>query len=159
MGATSLPPDSNRDIRTDFSTDCAAGTSPVVFPDDEEISLPIDLLSYPNQFLRARNRAEPATFATLSINFDLRHHPTNWNTGIMEKWNNGFEENQLIFFLTVLLSIVPIFQHSIVPCPSDCLHFLEMLDLFFRITYCPEHFGRMFSIFRRGSLDLEGILR
>jgi hypothetical protein len=77
MGATSLPPDSNRDIRTDFSTDCATGTSPVVFPDDEEISLPIDLLSYPNQFLRARNRAEPATFAALSINFDLRHgsHP------------------------------------------------------------------------------------
>ena len=71
-----LPPDSNCDIRTDFSTDCATGTSPVVFPNNKEVSLPVDLFSQPDQFLRARDRAEPATLTTLPINFDFGHHPS-----------------------------------------------------------------------------------
>ena len=61
------------DIRTDFSTDCAAGASPVIFPDHEEVSLPIDLFSHPNQFLRARDRAEPTALTALAINFDFGH--------------------------------------------------------------------------------------
>jgi len=71
-----LPPDSNSDIRTDLSTDCATGTYLIVFPDHKEVSLPVDLFSHPNQFLRARDRAEPATLTTLSINFDFGHHPS-----------------------------------------------------------------------------------
>jgi hypothetical protein len=88
----SLPPDSNRDIRTDFSTDCAASASPVVFPDNKKVSLPVDLFSHPNQFLRARDRAEPATLTTLPINFDLSHFQKPF--GVMEHWSNGEMERE-----------------------------------------------------------------
>jgi hypothetical protein len=69
-----LSPNSDSDIRTDFSTDGTAGTYLIVFPNHKEVSLPVDLFAHPNQFLRARDRAEPATLTTLSINFDFRHY-------------------------------------------------------------------------------------
>jgi hypothetical protein len=75
------------------------------------MSLPIDLFSYPNEFFRARDRAEPATFATLSINFDLGHHPTNRNTGIMEKWNGRLKESSFSLFSFCH----PLFQYSNIP--------------------------------------------
>jgi hypothetical protein len=48
----------------------------MIIANNKEISLAIDLFSHPNQFLRARDRTEPATLTTLPINFDLGHHPS-----------------------------------------------------------------------------------
>src|SRR3972149_5445560 len=69
----SLPPNPNRYIRADFSTDGTARTGFILLPDDKEISLAVDLLSHPNQFFGTRDRAEATTLTSLSIDFNLGH--------------------------------------------------------------------------------------
>ncbi len=68
-----LLPDPDGDIRTDLPTNSAAGAGPLIIPVDVEISLPVDLLPDPDQSFRAGNRTKPTSFATLTVNFDLRH--------------------------------------------------------------------------------------
>jgi hypothetical protein len=104
----SLSPDSNRHIRTDLSADGTTRAGIVIITNYKEISLTVYFLSHPNQLLRTGDRAEPTTLATLSINLDFGHHHTRWNTGIMQKWNDGFKKKQPFFCL--------IFHQSITPC-------------------------------------------
>jgi hypothetical protein len=46
----------------------------MITPAGEEISLTIDLISDPNQFLGAGNGTEPTPLTSLTINFNLCHH-------------------------------------------------------------------------------------
>jgi len=71
-----LSPDANGDIRADLSADGTPGACPVVLTHHKKVPLPIDLFSDPDQFLRARDRAEPTTLTALTINFDFTHDTT-----------------------------------------------------------------------------------
>jgi hypothetical protein len=46
----------------------------VIIPAGVEISLAIDLIPDPNQFLRTGNGTEPTPLTALTINFNLGHH-------------------------------------------------------------------------------------
>jgi len=80
----------------------------------------------------------------------------------MECWSDGVMlklEYKKSNFLETHHSITPILHYSIERLrPLDCSHFLEALDLPFRITYCSENLNCMFTISRRGGLKLESKL-
>jgi hypothetical protein len=71
-----LSPNSNGYIRADFSTHGAACACIIILTNDKEISLAINLLSNPNQLFGTGDRTEPASLASLSINFYLGHKPS-----------------------------------------------------------------------------------
>jgi hypothetical protein len=71
---STFPPDSNGYIRADLSADRASSAGFMITPAGEEISLTIDLISDPNQFLGAGNGTEPTPLTSLTINFNLCHH-------------------------------------------------------------------------------------
>jgi hypothetical protein len=66
-----LPPNANRHVRTDFSADGASRASPGIFPNGKEISLTVDFLTHSQEFFRAGNGAQPATFTPFSIDLNL----------------------------------------------------------------------------------------
>ena len=68
-----LSPNSNGYIRADLSTDGATRACIIILTNDKEISLAINLLSNPNQLFGTGDRTEPASLASLSINFYLGH--------------------------------------------------------------------------------------
>src|SRR3990172_9030880 len=72
--SATLPPNANRYVRTDFSADGAARAFPGIFPNGKEISLTVDFLTHSQEFFRAGNGTQPATFTTFSIDLNLRHH-------------------------------------------------------------------------------------
>jgi hypothetical protein len=71
-----LSPNSNGYIRADLSTDGATRACIIILTNDKEISLAINLLSNPNQLFGTGDRTEPASLASLSINFYLGHKPS-----------------------------------------------------------------------------------
>jgi len=42
-----------------------------------------------------------------------------WNIGMVEKWNGEYEKLSAIFFTKDLLPLYPIFHHSSFPIPQD----------------------------------------
>jgi hypothetical protein len=53
---------------------------------------------------------------------DANHIDAEWNIGMVEKWNGGYDKLSAIFFIKVLLrytqySIIPVFQY---PRTFDC---------------------------------------
>jgi hypothetical protein len=61
-------------IRTDLSTNGAAGALSVVIPAHIEISLPIDFLSNLDQFFRTGDGTESTSLTSLLINLNFSHH-------------------------------------------------------------------------------------
>ncbi len=109
-----LPPHTNRYIRTDLSAEGTTRACFILIPTDVKISLAIDFVSHSNQSFRTGDGTQPTSLASLSINLNLGHHEL--PTGIVEQWNVGMmgpKKSRSISLSSVThYSITPIFHHS-----------------------------------------------
>jgi hypothetical protein len=85
----------------------------IPLPDYVKISLAIDFFPNLHQGFWAGNRTEPASLATLLVNFNFSHQQK--PVGIMEYWNGGIlntKEKEFVWPLNPLFhcSIIPVFQ-------------------------------------------------
>jgi hypothetical protein len=70
---SSLSPYPDGDIRADFPANSAPRTLAIRIPNDVKIPLTVNFFPNLHHSLRAGNRTEPASFASLSVNFNIGH--------------------------------------------------------------------------------------
>lgn len=80
-------PDPDGHIWADLCADGATRARTILIPDDEKVSLTVNLVSDSYDLLWTGDGAECAALTTLTIDFDFGSHKK--PIGMMEYWNSG----------------------------------------------------------------------